>query len=199
MDGILPHYVFNIGVAASDHASLSYEVGKVIGTGKFSEVKLGRDRRTNTQVRERKQRAQTHACTQALKHTCALCNAQPSWNAHRLQVAVKVIKKKQFALNPMWSMEAMRSEVVLLQAVDHPNIVKIHDVYETEENLNIVLELLREGDLFDVLVKHKRFDEATSRRMMWQIASALEYLHSAGVLARSHYCALASLHPCTPQ
>ena len=41
-----------------------------------------------------------------------------------------------------------------MRALDHPSNIKLHEVYETENSLYIVLDLLEGGSLYDK-VKHK--------------------------------------------
>jgi serine/threonine protein kinase len=37
--------------------------------------------------------------------------------------------------------------------VDHPNIVKLFDVFEDEGSYSLVMELMTGGELFDVILK----------------------------------------------
>ena len=65
------------------------------------------------------------------------------WNvsiAFFLQVAIKIIDKTQ--LNP-GSLQKLFREVRIMKTVDHPNIVKLFQVIETEKTLYLVMEYAR--------------------------------------------------------
>eukprot|EP01059_Diplonema_ambulator_P036359 TRINITY_DN9027_c0_g1_i1.p1 TRINITY_DN9027_c0_g1~~TRINITY_DN9027_c0_g1_i1.p1 ORF type:complete len:567 (+),score=143.74 TRINITY_DN9027_c0_g1_i1:83-1702(+) len=100
------------------------------------------------------------------------------------EVAVKIIDKKKTSLGHNFSVARLLEEVRLLKSVSHEGVVKIHDVYDDEKYLCIVLELVRGGDLFDYIVNSKRFTEPEARRMFKQIIEALLYLHSKEVAHR---------------
>ena len=41
-----------------------------------------------------------------------------------------------------------------MQMLDHPNIVKIHEVIDSPEHVNVVLEYCQQGELFELIHKH---------------------------------------------
>ena len=41
----------------------------------------------------------------------------------------------------------MQNEIEILKQVDHPNIVKLYDIYEDEENYYLVMELMTGGEV----------------------------------------------------
>jgi len=43
----------------------------------------------------------------------------------------------------------MQTEIEILKTVDHPNVVKLMDVYEDERHICLVMELMEGGELFD--------------------------------------------------
>lgn len=47
----------------------------------------------------------------------------------------------------------------MMRVLDHPNVIKLHEVYETDNSLYMVLELLRGGNLVDYLKTHGKFTE----------------------------------------
>lgn len=57
--------------------------------------------------------------------------------------------------------------------------------------MHIVMELLRGGDLFDRIVEKGRYSEASARKIMWKILSAVSYLHSHNII---HRCGSGSSH-----
>jgi len=45
-------------------------------------------------------------------------------------------------------MERLRTEIDILKTLDHPNIVKLVDIFEDERHICLVMELLLGGELF---------------------------------------------------
>ena len=66
----------------------------------------------------------------------------------------------------------------------HPNIVKFTDVYEDRHFLYVIMELCTGGEIFDKLIKMKRFTELDMKTLCDQIFSALEYIHSLNIIHR---------------
>eukprot|EP01084_Bolivina_argentea_P001969 3635_1 len=75
-------------------------------------------------------------------------------------------------------------EVDILAKLHHPNIVTLIDYIFTPRHLYIVLELLSGGELFERLQKQKKFNEGMAAGITKQIADALSYMHSHGVVHR---------------
>ena len=47
----------------------------------------------------------------------------------------------------------LKYEIDLLKNLDHPNIVKLYEVFEDKQNIYLVTELCNGGELFDVIVE----------------------------------------------
>lgn len=67
--------------------------------------------------------------------------------------------------------------------MDHPNICKLYQTFDSGKYLLIVLEVCR-GDLFDVINKHGQLKEHLARQIFGQLASAVNYMHSKGWVHR---------------
>ena len=81
--------------------------------------------------------------------------------------------------------EQMRNEIETLKMCQHPNIIKLLDVFENTDHVYIVMELLDGGDLFSYLEKRKfKIPEARARKIIHYLAGALFYLHSYGIIHR---------------
>lgn len=76
------------------------------------------------------------------------------------------------------------NEVKILQAVDHPCVIRLEDVVDTEDVLFIILELADGGELFEKVIEKTRFNEQEARLYFYQMVSAVEYLHSAKIAHR---------------
>lgn len=50
-----------------------------------------------------------------------------------------------------------QNEIEALRKLDHPNIIKLFEIYEDETSFYLVQELVKGGELFDELVRRKNF------------------------------------------
>ena len=70
------------------------------------------------------------------------------------------------------------NEVKILQSVSHPNVINLEDVIDTKDYLFIVLELAEGGELFDKIIEKTRLNESEAKLHFYQMAFAIQYLHS---------------------
>jgi len=94
--------------------------------------------------------------------------------------AVKVIDKSmapQFGPN-------LKSELDILSKLDHPNILKGKQVYDTDSHLLVVLEFAAGGELAQSLGKNSSaaYTESDVHRIAKQLVSALAHLHSKNII-----------------
>ncbi|CAD5123848.1 DgyrCDS12154 [Dimorphilus gyrociliatus] len=99
------------------------------------------------------------------------------------RVAVKVISKSE-ASKKEYIKRNMRREAVVLQKLNHPNIIRQFEVLETDNHYYLVLELAEGGEFIKYLTKRKRFDEEEAKLYLKQIVSALSHMHKSGVIHR---------------
>lgn len=87
--------------------------------------------------------------------------------------------------------ERFKTETRIQQELDHPNIVKLFDVYKDKKKYYLVMEICEGGELFDRIVAEAdkydgehAFDERKASTYMMQILSAINYLHSKSIAHR---------------
>uniref|UniRef100_A0A7I2V549 Serine/threonine-protein kinase SIK3 n=1 Tax=Homo sapiens TaxID=9606 RepID=A0A7I2V549_HUMAN len=97
------------------------------------------------------------------------------------EVAIKIIDKTQ--LNPT-SLQKLFREVRIMKILNHPNIVKLFEVIETEKTLYLIMEYASGGEVFDYLVAHGRMKEKEARSKFRQIVSAVQYCHQKRIVHR---------------
>jgi len=78
----------------------------------------------------------------------------------------------------------LQTEVEILRSVDHPNIIKLFEVFEDHHHIRMVMELVTGGELFDRIVDRGHYCEKDAALAMQQLCSALEYLHARNIVHR---------------
>ena len=98
--------------------------------------------------------------------------------------AVKIIDLSKYTSEKR--LQQLKNEVRISAQVDHPNIIRLEEVYQSETHLYLVQELCTGGDLFDYLKaqKDRRVSEDDARRLIQQLLSAVKYLHAHNILHR---------------
>lgn len=121
-----------------------YELGKVLGTGAFSEVKVAINRQT------------------------------------REKFAVKIIDKSKCKGKE----NMIDTEISILSKVHHENIVQLYDLYQIENKIYLVMELVTGGELFDDIVRRGKYTESDAAKIVQKILLAIDYLHGMGIAHR---------------
>ena len=104
-------------------------------------------------------------------------------NHSNQQRAMKTIMKKEIENTQRVDSEIM-NEIQILKKMDHPNIVKIFEFYNSSKYYYLITEFCKEGELFDRIVKEGPFDEGFTSYIMYQIFSAVYYCHSMNIIHR---------------
>jgi len=95
--------------------------------------------------------------------------------------AMKMINKK--ACNRDNSASILR-EISLLRSLDHPNILKIYEFYQDEQNYYLITEYCSGGELYERIIAMKNFTEFKAAEFMRQILSAVAYCHKKNIVHR---------------
>mmetsp|Transcript_18692 Transcript_18692/g.32786 ORF Transcript_18692/g.32786 Transcript_18692/m.32786 type:complete len:564 (-) Transcript_18692:454-2145(-) len=78
----------------------------------------------------------------------------------------------------------LANEVELFLRIDHPKIARLWHVYEADDQVSLVMELMAGGELFDRAVEKKVFPEMEAANTTWQMLLAVRYLHHEGIAHR---------------
>uniref|UniRef100_A0AAR2LX19 non-specific serine/threonine protein kinase n=1 Tax=Pygocentrus nattereri TaxID=42514 RepID=A0AAR2LX19_PYGNA len=83
-----------------------------------------------------------------------------------------------------FSLSILFREVRIMKGLNHPNIVQLFEVIETEKTLYLIMEYASGGEVFDYLVAHGRMKEKEARAKFRQIVSAVHYCHQKNIVHR---------------
>ncbi|XP_041941143.1 serine/threonine-protein kinase BRSK1 isoform X1 [Alosa alosa] len=97
------------------------------------------------------------------------------------KVAIKIVNREKLSESVLMKVER---EIAILKLIEHPHVLKLHDVYENNKYLYLVLEHVSGGELFDYLVKKGRLTPKEARKFFKQIISALDFCHSHSICHR---------------
>ncbi|GKV20796.1 hypothetical protein SLEP1_g30863 [Rubroshorea leprosula] len=96
-------------------------------------------------------------------------------------VAIKVINKKKLSSSSL--MSNIKREISIMSRLNHPYIVKFHEVLATKSKIYFVMEIVKGGELFAKVAKG-RLSEDLSRKYFQQLISAVGYCHARGIFHR---------------
>ncbi|KAJ1638364.1 kinase-like domain-containing protein [Pavlovales sp. CCMP2436] len=95
--------------------------------------------------------------------------------------AVKIVLKE--GIDAEARADVLR-EVAILRHLDHPNVIKLRDLFENRVQISLVVELASGGELFDRIAERGFYTEASAAELIKQLAEGLIYMHSFGVTHR---------------
>ncbi|KAJ7066713.1 kinase-like domain-containing protein [Mycena amicta] len=107
--------------------------------------------------------------------------------------AVKIVSKLHFdsstSLNHVGDdaehcQLSLEREIVVMKLIDHPNIMRLYDVWETSTQLYLILEYVQGGELFEYLCKKGRLPTDEALGYFQQIIAAIDYCHQFNIAHR---------------
>ena len=101
--------------------------------------------------------------------------------------ATKKLEREQIENSE--AMKYLKNEIIILQNLKHPNIVKYDDVKKTKKHFYIVMEYCNGGELSKALEKYqnkygKPFSQEIVQYLMRQIIDAFKYIHGMKIIHR---------------
>ncbi|KAJ5096665.1 hypothetical protein N7456_007386 [Penicillium angulare] len=100
-----------------------------------------------------------------------------------IQVAIKLIRRDSLGGNPTRLPKIYR-EIAILRELAHPNIVRLHEMVETDRHIGIIMEYASGGELFDHILTNRYLKDNSARRLFAQLVSGVGYLHKKGIVHR---------------
>ncbi|CUS24295.1 LAQU0S15e01310g1_1 [Lachancea quebecensis] len=111
------------------------------------------------------------------------------------QAAVKIVSKSIFgnqsnsstivgSNDPDVLPYGIEREIIIMKLLNHPNVLRLYDVWETNSSLYMVLEYVEKGELFNLLVDRGPLPENEAVRFFRQIIIGISYCHALGIVHR---------------
>ncbi|KAK3100502.1 hypothetical protein FSP39_021014 [Pinctada imbricata] len=155
----------NRSLNEDDHAQMAgppslsqkYQIGRVIGEGNFAVVSECIDRNFK------------------LMESAIFCFRK----TNKLYALKKIEKKSCQGMERM-----VENEVSIMRKVNHPNIILLVEELDTRDELYLVMEYVKGGDLFDDITMSTKYTEKDASGMIFNLASALKYLHGLKIVHR---------------
>jgi len=97
------------------------------------------------------------------------------------KVAVKFIEKK---FVDQEELKLLGREIDIMKKVQHRNVLRLIEIYETDNALSLVMELVNGGELFYKIVDKGSYSEREARDIVRQLVEGVDYLHSKGIAHR---------------
>ena len=95
---------------------------------------------------------------------------------------------KELQKNKLSDYNSLKREISIMIQLDHPNIIKLYEYYETETFIYLIMELCTGGELFDTIIERtesgKPFTEKEAAVIFKQMMSAINYCHSNKIVHR---------------
>jgi serine/threonine protein kinase len=103
-----------------------------------------------------------------------------SVNDSEYKVAIKVIKLEKLRSQ----YHSIVQEIYALKKIDHPNVVKIHEIFKDERKLYIVMEYVEGKELFDFVVQKMKLLESEASKIAMQLLKTIKYLNEVKICHR---------------
>jgi len=94
---------------------------------------------------------------------------------------VKLIENK---LGYKLDLVLLAREIDIMKKVDHPNVLKLREVFESDDIIALVMELVTAGELFYKIVEKGNYSEKDAVSIVAQMINGVEYLHDHGIAHR---------------
>ena len=119
------------------------------------------------------------ACYNIFSKGCSSCVYETTHRASQRKFAVKQMRSDNDE-----KIKSSIKEFQLMKKLNHRNIVKVFEMFQSPGNVNIIMELVEGKELFDAIAQKNKYDEGDAQDLFKQIMEALKYLHKNSVCHR---------------
>ncbi|CAH8550659.1 unnamed protein product [Schistosoma turkestanicum] len=98
-----------------------------------------------------------------------------------VKVAIKIMNKDLIGSK---NLSKISRELEAMKRCQHPHIIRLYHVMETESSIFMVTEYASKGEVFDHISLSHAFGEKEARELFWQIVCAIEFCHASGIVHR---------------
>jgi calcium-dependent protein kinase len=92
------------------------------------------------------------------------------------EVAIKRIPREKIR-----NYQRFLNEINALKKLDHPNVIKLFEIYEDEDDVYLVQEICKGGELFDYIINQEFLSERQAAVIFQQILLSVMYCHKNGI------------------
>ena len=106
----------------------------------------------------------------------------------RNKISKQIFACKEIAIKRIVDINKLKTEIAIMIKADHPNIIKLYEIYQDNSHIDLIMEECKGGELFERIIrnieKHKNYSEKTAAKIFKQLISAIAYCHSQGICHR---------------
>ena len=106
----------------------------------------------------------------------------------RNKISKQIFACKEIAKKRIVDINKLKTEIAIMIKADHPNIIKLYEIYQDNFHIDLIMEECKGGELFERIIrnieKHKNYSEKTAAKIFKQLISAIAYCHSQGICHR---------------
>ena len=97
------------------------------------------------------------------------------------EFAIKSIDKSTLDQD---GVNSLHLEIEIIRQVDHPNIVRAYEFFDEQKYIYIVMEIMRGGEMFDIIVEKDHYSEREAADAIRPVIDAVKYCHEMGIVHR---------------
>ena len=102
-------------------------------------------------------------------------------NSINTTYAIKKISKEKLREEDV---KSIYDEVAILQHLNHPHIIRLHDFFDEDQFYYLVMERVTGGELFDRIIERQYYNENEARKVCKILLDAVAYMHNQGIAHR---------------
>lgn len=96
------------------------------------------------------------------------------------KVAVKIIDKK----DAQYDKDSLEQEISIMKRVQHPNCIRLLEVFDEKAKMYLVIDLVTGGELFERIIARGHYSEKDAAQLLYSVCGAIGYLHNLGIVHR---------------